>query len=292
MLGIQVMLMPTKKLILVLLTLGLVMSCRSSEDVAPTTAAAPSTRPVEPKVVPAPVAKRIPTTARSLGEPRTDDYTWLNQKDTPPVLDYLNAENRYTDSVLAPTRSLQETLVEEFISHSKLDDSSVPYMRDGWLYFEQTDEKSDYPRYFRKRNDNDPPQLLLDLNELAKSAEFVEVGTDEPSDDGKLLAYTIDLTGFRDYKLSIKDIDSGRLLPDTADHVSSVAWANDNLTLFYSTEDDAKRSSKVWRLKLGGKPELGSTRRRMPPSASRSARRPTRRSSSSPPSATEPPASR
>lgn len=255
-----------KRFATALLILLATTSCRdqSASTTRPTPAAPTTTSTTSPATVllppiaqpVPPVAMRRPTTAPSLGEPRTDDYAWLREKDTPPVLDYLAAENAYTEQVLAPTAALQEKLVEEFVAHTKLDDTSVPYMRDGWLYFEETDEKSDYPRYFRKRNDNDPPQLLLDLNELAKNAEFVEIGTDEPSDDGRLLAYTIDLTGFRDYKLSIKDIESGRLLPDTADHVTSIVWANDNLTLFYSTEDEAKRSNKVWRLRLGGKPEL------------------------------------
>jgi oligopeptidase B len=213
-----------------------------------------ATQPENPPTPP--VAKRVPSTAPSLGEPRVDQYAWLREKDSPAVLDYLAAENAYTDAVLAPTQTLQATLVQEFIRHTKLEDRSVPYARDGWLYYEETDEKSDYPRYLRKRSDTDPPQLLLDLNELAKSSEYVDVGTDEPSDDGRMIAYTIDLTGFRDYKLSIKDIDSGRLLPDTADDVSSLVWANDNLTLIYATENEAKRADKVWRHKLGGKPEL------------------------------------
>ncbi len=238
------------RFIATLLTLLAAVSCRSpgEGDSRATTRRAISSTP--------PAALRVPTTARSIGAPRSDDYAWLREKDSPRVLQHLAAENAYTDAILGPTKPLQAKLVEEFLSHTELDDATVPYMRDGWLYFEQTDEKSDYPRYFRKRNDNDPPQLLLDLNELAKTASFVGVGTDEPSDDSKLLAYTIDLTGFRDYRLSIKDIESGRLLPDTADHVSSVVWANDNLTLFYATEDEAKRSNKIWRLKLGGKPEL------------------------------------
>lgn len=224
----------------------------AATDVPATSPAVPATQAVLP--IP-PVAKRVPTTAPSLGEPRTDDYAWLREKDTPAVLEYLQAENTYTDSVLAHTQPLQEKLVEEFKKHTKLEDTSVPYLRDGWLYYQETDER-DYPRYLRKRSDTDQPQLLLDLNELAKNSDYVDIGTDEPSDDGRLLAYTIDLTGFRDYKLSIKDVDSGRLLPDTADHVSSLVWANDNLTLFFATENEAKRSNKVWRLKLGGKPEL------------------------------------
>ncbi len=251
--------MPKKLRVVTMIFLFALVSCRAPIARQPPAThvhgATPSATKVA-KLPPAPLAKRVPTTAKSLGEPRTDDYAWLRDKNSPEVLAQLAAENAYTDTVLAPTRALQETLVDEFVAHTKLDDATVPYMRDGWLYFEETDEKADYPRHFRKRNDNDPPELLLDLNELAKSSDFVDVGTDEPSDDGKLLAYTIDLTGFRDYKLSIKDIDSGRLLPDTADHVTSMVWANDNLTFFYASENESKRSDKVWRLKLGGKPEL------------------------------------
>ena len=205
-----------------------------------------------------PVAERHAFTSTTPGDARTDDYHWLREKDSPAVLDYINKENAYTDAILAPTASLQKTLVNEFEAHTKLDDQSVPYPRaDGWLYYDETDEKSDYPRFYRKHPLGSlPPQLLLDLNELAKTQDYVGLGDLEPSDDGKLLAYTIDPTGFRQYKLSIKDLDTGRLLPDTADRVTSFTWANDGQTFFFGTENDAKRSDKIWRQTLGGQPEL------------------------------------
>ena len=201
----------------------------------------------------APLAARHPVTRTDFGVTRTDDYAWLRQQDSPAVLKHLADENAYTDRVMKPTEPLQKTLVDEFVAHTKLDDASVPHPRDGWLYFSTTDKDSDYPRFYRKREANASPQLLLDLNELAKTRDYVGLGASEPSDNGKLLAYTIDPTGFRQYTLAVKDLESGTLLPDTAARVGSVCWANDNRTLFYSTENDAKRSDKIWRLTLGDK---------------------------------------
>lgn len=196
----------------------------------------------------APAAKRIAG---------PDPYAWLRERDAPAVLEHLNAENAYTERVLAPTRALQATLVDEFVRHTKLDDQSVPYPRDGWLYFSETDKDSDYPRYYRKRSADDPtPQLLLDPNALAKTLPYVDVGAIEPGDNGKLLAYTIDPTGYRQYRLTIKDTETGTTRPETAERVTAVCWA-DATTLFYSTEDaTTKRSNQVWRLALGGTPEL------------------------------------
>ena len=203
----------------------------------------------------------MPPTARRIPTSNGDDYAWLRERDSKPVLDYLKAENAFTDRTLAPTAALQKTLVDEFTRHTKLDDQSVPYRRDGWLYFAVSDRDSDYPRYYRKRSDDDAtPQLLLDPNALAKTLPYVDVGAYEPSDDGKLLAYTIDSTGFRQYALAIRDIETGANAPGWPsggiDRVTGVCWS-DASTLFYSTEDaTTKRSNQIWRLALGGKPEL------------------------------------
>jgi oligopeptidase B len=205
-----------------------------------------------------PLAKRIPTTHTIHNDTRTDDYRWLQDKTDPEVITYLNAENAYTKAALADTESLQESLYNEMLGRIQETDLSVPYPMGEWLYFSRTEEGKQYPIHCRKPlSGGGDEQVILDVNVLAEGQKFMSVGALTVSDDGNLLAYTTDNTGFRQYRLSVKDLRSGDLLPDTAERVGAVVWAADNQTLFYSTEDETtKRDDHLWRKKLGETPAV------------------------------------
>jgi len=200
----------------------------------------------------APVARKIPRTDVVHGDVRQDDYYWMREKDDAEVIAYLTAENAYTDAVMKPTVPFQESLYAEMLARIKEDDQSVPYRLRGYYYYSRTEKGKQYPIYCRKAGSLEAPeQVMLDLNQLAEGHPFLALGAASVSDDGRLLAYTTDLTGFRDYTLHVKDLETGALRPDRVEKVSAVAWAADNETLFYVTEDEAKRPYRLHRHRLG-----------------------------------------
>jgi oligopeptidase B len=199
-----------------------------------------------------PVARRVPKTDVVHGDVRQDDYSWLRRKDDPEVTAYLAAENAYTDLVVKPTEALQERLYAEMLARIKEDDQSVPYRRRGYFYYSRTEKGKQYPILCRKAGGLEAPeQVMLDLNRLAEGHPFLALGAATVSDDGRLLAYTTDLTGFRDHTLQVKDLETGALLSDRVEKVSAVAWAADGQTLFYVIEDAAKRPYRLYRHRLG-----------------------------------------
>jgi oligopeptidase B len=191
-----------------------------------------------------PVAKRIHTERALNGGVLVDDYAWLRERQNPEVKSLLEAENAYADQVLAPLKPLQTTLYNEMLSHIQQTDDSVPYTRRGYLYYSRTVEGKQYPIYCRRKGlMSAPEEILLDLNAMAVGEKFMAVGAMAVSDDNNLLAYTTDTVGFRQYKLHIKDLRTGHILPDTAERATTLAWAADNKTLFYGTED---QQTKRW----------------------------------------------
>ncbi|WP_255988238.1 S9 family peptidase [Chitinolyticbacter albus] len=205
-----------------------------------------------------PIAPRRPHHLKKHGETRIDDYYWLRERDDPAVLDYLKAENAYAEAALAPLQPLQDTLFAEMKARIQEDDSSVPYRLGNWMYYYRYEVGGQYPLLCRKywRDEGqwqmEPEQLLLDVNALAAGQPYMEVGEFEVSPDGTLLAYSTDATGYRQYTLHVKDLVSSALRDFTAERVTSAAWALDNRTLFFSTEDaETKRSNQLWRWQLG-----------------------------------------
>jgi oligopeptidase B len=203
-----------------------------------------------------PVAKKVPHETPLHGHTLTDDYAWLKEKGTPAVEEYLRAENAYADEVMKPLAPLRETLYREMVARIQETDASVPYPRNGWLYFTRTEAGKEHRIYCRKRPGSSDETVLLDLNALRGSKPYISLGAFNVSHDGNLLAYTLDSEGSREYRLHVLDLRTKRELPDTAAKVSSVAWASDNKTLLYVTDNDANRAYRLYRHPLGSKPAL------------------------------------
>jgi len=199
-----------------------------------------------------PVAKKTPRVTEINGRKLVDNYFWLREKNNPEVKAYLEGENAYTDVVMKPTEPLQKKLYDEMLGRIKETDVDVPYKDGGSFYYSRTEAGKQYQIRCRKKGSLDAPEeVLLDINEMANGQRFMSVAAYEVSDDGNLLAYTTDNTGFRQYTLAIKDLRTGKVLADRAEKVGSVVWANDNKTLFYSVEDSAKRQYRLYRHTLG-----------------------------------------
>jgi oligopeptidase B len=201
---------------------------------------------------PPPVARKVPRTDVLHGDRRQDDYFWLRAKDDPEVLAYLRAENAYTEAVMQPTAAFQQALYQEMLARIKEDDQTVPYRFGEWLYYSRTEKGKQYPIYCRKRGSSEAAeQITLDLNRLAEGQAFCALGVYTVSDDGRWLAYSVDFTGFREYTLYVKDLETGVLRPETVANVASAAWSADPTVIFYVTEDHAKRPWRLWRHQLG-----------------------------------------
>jgi len=216
-----------------------------------------------------PMAKKVTHVETLHGEKLADEYFWLRDRKNPEVKAYLEAENAYADAFMKPTETLQTRLYEEMLGRIKETDLSVPYRQGDYFYYSRTEKGKQYPIYCRKRavvgGPQGPPpdspaveapeQVMLDLNELARGERFMSVSELEVSDDGTLLAYTTDNVGFREYRLHVKDLSTGKDFPETVEMVSSAAWAADNKTLFYTVDDHAKRPYRLYRHPLGGDPK-------------------------------------
>ena len=200
-----------------------------------------------------PVAEKKHTEKQINGAVLVDDYSWLRNRNDPKVHAYLEAENAYAEQFTADEKPFAEKLYNETLSHIKQTDTSVPYRRHGYWYYSRTEEGKQYPVLCRKKGSVDAPEeVMLDVNALAQGEKFMSLGSFTVSDDSNLLAYSTDNVGFRQYRLHVKDLHTGKLLPDTAERVDSLVWAADNKTLFYSTEDaQTKRSDLVHRHVLG-----------------------------------------
>jgi oligopeptidase B len=207
-----------------------------------------------PSPLPAPpVAKKVPKTTEISGHTMVDNYFWLRDKQNPDVKAYLEAENAYTDALMKPTEGLQKKLYDEMLSRIKETDIEVPYEEGGYFYYLRTEAGKQYGIRCRKKGSMDAPEeIVLDVNELAKGQKFMSLGAYNVSDDGNLLAYTTDNTGFRQFTLAVKDLRTGKLLADHVERVDSIAWANDNKTIFYTVEDEiSKRSYRFYRHTVG-----------------------------------------
>ena len=199
-----------------------------------------------------PVAKKVPKRSTIHGDTRVDDYAWIREKNNPEVVSYLKAETAYADAVMAPYESFRQKLYDEMLARIKQTDVNVPYRKAAWFYNSRTEEGKQYPIYVRQKSLDAPEELVLDVNKLAEGQKFMSLNVFNVSDDGNLLAYSTDNTGYRQYTMHVRDLRTGQDLPDTAVRTQEIVWAKDNKTLEYVVEDPvSKRSNRVYRHVLG-----------------------------------------
>lgn len=200
-----------------------------------------------------PKAKKIPKALEIHGDVRVDDYYWLNERDNQDVLDYLKAENDYTELNLAHTKTFQEELFNEMKSRIKEDDTSVPYKLNGYWYITRFEKGKDYPIYTRKKETLEADEeLLFDCNEMAKGLSYFKLGSISVSPDNTLAAFSIDEVSRRQYVIKVKNLVTGEVYePQIKNTTGSVSWANDNKTLFYTKRDEKTlRAHKIFRHEL------------------------------------------
>ena len=202
-----------------------------------------------------PVARMVPRTDTTLGDVRIDNYAWLrdDQRRDTAVIAYLEAENRYTEARMRHTAALQERLFQEMKGRIRETDLSVPERIGEYFYYSRTETGKQYPILARKRGSlGAPEEVLLDQNEMAAGKRYFSVGAYEVSPDARLLAFAVDTTGAERYTLMVKELATGRILPDRLEQVNgNVEWAADNRTLFYGKSDAANRPHRILRHTLG-----------------------------------------
>jgi len=190
------------------------------------------------------------------GDRRIDPYYWMREKANPEVIAHLKAENAYTDAVMAPTAALQEQLYREIVGRIQESDTSAPNYFKGYWNYTRTVEGLDYEIYCRRpRTMDEPEQVLLDGNELARGHDYFDLGFVEASPDQNLIAYAADFTGAELFELRFRNLSTGAELEDVLHDVyNGFAWASDNETFFYVKADTAMRPYQVWRHRLGTPP--------------------------------------
>ena len=212
----------------------------------------------EPEVSPEPpIAAKQPKELEAHGDVRVDDYYWLRERENPEVIAYLEAENEYTEAVMAHTAELQEELYQEIVGRIKQDDDSVPYRKDGYFYYERYREGDEYPLQCRKKGSLEADEeIMIDANQLAEGHEFFSMWNVEVSPDGKTMAYAFDTVGRRFNTLRFRNLETGEDLPDVIENVTSNGeWANDNKTYFYTKQDpETLRSYRIYKHVLGTDP--------------------------------------
>jgi oligopeptidase B len=201
--------------------------------------------PAPPRATPEPVEAMVH------GTRLVDEYRWLRDKDSARVRSHLETENAHTRAVMAFTEPSQETLYREMLARIQETDMDVPYRYGAFEYYGRTEQGKDYPILCRRALDDPAEQVTLDMNTMAEGHEFFALGAYDVSPDARLLAFSTDVTGFREYTLQVKDLSTGGILPLRVEKARSVAWANDSATLFYVVEDDAKRAYRLYRHRLG-----------------------------------------
>jgi oligopeptidase B len=204
-----------------------------------------------------PKAVKTPYIHRLHGDERVDPYYWMRDRQDPAVLEYLEAENAYTEAMMRHTEPLQAQLYEEMLSRIQETDLSVPYRDGDYYYYSRTEAGKSYPIHCRKKGGvEEIEEVLLDENILAEGHEFFEVGVFEVSPDHQLLAYSVDTSGAELYTLYFLNLATREQYPESIPETYySLAWGNDCKTVFYTQVDSAHRPAKLFRHQLGNAPE-------------------------------------
>jgi oligopeptidase B len=201
-----------------------------------------------------PIAKKVPKELVAHNDQRIDNYFWLNDRENPEVINYLEQENTYCDYRLKHTEQFQKDLFEEMKSRIKEDDESVPYKYNGYWYIVKFEKGKGYPIYIRRKNTLDASdELLFDCNEMAEGQSFFKLSGISISPDNSKISYAIDLVGRRQYTIRIKDLKTNEVFSESIEGTTgSSTWANDNQTLFYvSKNEQTLRSEKIYKHTLG-----------------------------------------
>lgn len=203
-----------------------------------------------------PIAKVKDTILEMHGDKRVDPYYWLNDRENPEVIAYLEQENSYYQQMTAHTKELQQTLFEEMKSRIKEDDSSVPYFYNGYYYQTKYEKGQEYPIYIRRKGTlTAKEEVLFNCNEMAKGKAYFQLGTMSVSPDNKLAAFATDVVSRRLYTIQIKNLETGEILADKIENANpNLVWAEDSKTIFYTTKNaKTLRSEKVWKHEVGQK---------------------------------------
>ena len=206
---------------------------------------------IEAKV---PAAKKIPKELKIHNDVRIDNYYWLNDRENPEVINYLNQENAYYDTLTSKTKKFQKNLFEEMKSRIKEDDASVPYKKKGYFYITRYETGKQYPIHTRKKgNLKAKEEIIFNVNEMAEGQEYYALTGLNVSNNNKLVAFAIDTIGRRQYDLQFKNLESGKIYPEIINNTTgNCAWSNDNKTIFYTKKDPVTlRSDKIYKHILG-----------------------------------------
>ena len=205
-----------------------------------------------------PVAKKIPYKLEIHGDIRVDEYYWMNERDAPEVIEYLERENAYYDNVTAHTKPLQQKLFEEMKARIKEDDESVPYKYNGFWYYSRFEHGKNYPLYCRKKESLEAPEeIMFDNNVMAEGHSFFNQAGYSISENTQIAVYGIDTVSRRKYTLLFKNLPSGEIYPEEILNTTGRAvWANDNKTVFYTRKDEQTlRSNQIFKHVLGTHPD-------------------------------------
>ena len=195
-----------------------------------------------------PMAQKMPFILTTAGHERVDNYFWLNERDNPQVISYLEAENDYTKAMMRDTEKLQEDIFKEITSRIKQDDRSVPFFKNGYFYYSRYEQGGEYPIFCRRKGNMEAPEeIMLNGNEMAKGHAYFDIGEYEVSPDNKTLAYSADTVGRRIYTIMFKDLQTGEQAGSINGGASeTMAWADDNKTIFYTLKNpETLRPEKV-----------------------------------------------
>lgn len=200
-----------------------------------------------------PKAEKNPQELTIHNDTRIDNYYWLNERENPKVIAYLEAENAYTEKMMKHTEALQEDLFKEIVARLPQKDDSAPYRKNGYFYYHRYEQGKEHPIYARKKGSRDAAEeILLNVNDLAKGYDYYMIRGGNPSPDNQTLAFGVDTLSRRKYTVHFKDLNTGEILPDKLPNTTaSTAWANDNKTIFYVIKDHTLRPYKTMRHVLG-----------------------------------------
>ncbi|MEE2718368.1 MAG: S9 family peptidase [Planctomycetota bacterium] len=204
-----------------------------------------------------PDAPERPVRTTTHGDVRIDEYAWIREKENPEVIEYLERENTYADARMSHTAELQETLYEEMLGRIKEDDTDVPWRKNGYLYYDRTEEGRPYRIICRRKGTMDAPEeILLDVNERTGEGGYINVTAPTVSPDGRRFAWLEDTSGYERCDLYVKDLDTGEIVESSLHELSpwSLAWGSDNETLFYTRQDETNRPDRVYRHRIGTDP--------------------------------------